>query len=139
MTTKNEVDGLICCDPARIQEVWPIVFDMIDSAYAAFDDPLPDGLKQMMIDGRQLLWLFVEGGRVRAVLTTALIQKRSGLVCQMVACGGARMDLWKRCHKQIEDYARAEGCYKVITKGRQGWARVLHGYRLTRISLEKLL
>ena len=48
-----------------------------------------------------------------------------------LAAGGLRIS--------EEDFAKAEGCAAMRVKGRRGWARVLKGYRVKSITLEKEL
>ena len=129
---------LLCVDPARVMEVWPLVRDMIDEGYAATGELTPPDLPQWLADGKGQLWLSVEG-HIVAALTTSLVPMRNGLALRMICCGGGRMELWKDCHRQIEEFARAEGCDRIISEGRPGWSRVLDlgGYKVTRVTLEK--
>jgi hypothetical protein len=132
--------SLICVDPALAPEVWSIVRPMIEAAYVEVDEFMPADFLQSVMAGDRLLWISNEGDRIVAVLATALVKRPSGLACRMVVCGGRRMEIWKDSGKaQIEKYARDEGCVKVISEGRPGWARALHGYKQTRISLERVL
>ena len=136
---RSEPHTLTCVDPKDIGKVWPLVADMIDTGYASVDEITPPDMREWLAAAKGLLWVSIQDEKIVAILTTSLTPKRSGLACRMVCCGGAEMDLWKSCHAQIEDYARAEGCVKVISDGRPGWAKVLPGYRTTRLSLEKAL
>lgn len=129
--------SLICVPPSRVSEVWPVVFPLIDAGYAAVDELTPPDLMEWLSSEKGLLWIAEQDGRIVAALTTSLERKRSGLVCRMVGCGGTEMNLWKDHHAQIEDYARSEGCVKVVSEGRPGWGRVLPGYRTTGLRLEK--
>jgi hypothetical protein len=135
----TEPHKLACVDPKDIEKVWPLVADMIDAGYAAVDEITPPEMREWLSTGKGLLWVSIKDEKIVAVLTTSLTPKRSGLACRMVCCGGAEMDLWKSCQVQIEEYARAEGCVKVIADGRPGWARVLPGFKTVRVSLEKAL
>jgi|ERR1035437_2295903 hypothetical protein len=132
--------SLICVDPKRIAEVWPLVRGMIDESYAACGELPPADLPQWLAAGKGQLWLSVEG-EIVAVLTTSLVPMKNGLALRMISCGGSRMEIWKECHIQIENFARAEGCDRIISEGRPGWSRVLalDGYKVTRVSLEKRL
>lgn len=131
---------LICVAPDRIGQVWPLVRDMIDESYAACGELTPADLPQWLAAGKGQLWLSVEG-EIVAALTTSLVPMRNGLALRMISCGGRRMELWKECHRQIEEFARAEGCDRIISEGRPGWSRVLApaDYRVTRVTLEKRL
>ena len=91
--------------------------------------------------GKVLLWIAIEedGGEIHAAMTTELVPMRPGLVCWMCQCGGDRMLDWSRFHTEIEDYAKKEGCVKVILRGRSGWRRILPGYSVKTVQLEKTL
>lgn len=130
---------LICVAPADVIKVWPLVRDLIDEAYAHAGEITPSDLPQWLSDGKGQLWLSVEGEKIVAAMTTSLVPMRNGLGLRMICCGGSRLDLWKECHKQIEDFARIEGCDRIISDGRPGWSRVLRfdGYKVTRVTLEK--
>jgi hypothetical protein len=132
---------LICVDPARTGQVWPLVRDMIDEGYAATGEITPPDLPEWLAAGKGQLWLSVEDGEIVAALTTSIVPMRNGLALRMICCGGSRMELWKSCHAQIEQFARAEGCDRVLSEGRPGWSRALKigGYHVMRVTLEKRL
>lgn len=102
---------------------------------------MPEDLPDQIAAGKVLIWVAVddETGVVHAAMTTELIPMRAGLVCWMGQCGGERMRDWSHFHTQIEEYARAEGCVKTLLKGRGGWERVLEGYKILTVTLEKVL
>jgi hypothetical protein len=129
-----------CVEPSLAYQVWDRVKDMIDMGYAAGDDFMPDDMLERIRYGRILLWAAIEeDGNILAAMTTELVPMRSGLVCWMCQCGGAGMPLWARFHTQIEEYAKTEQCVKVCLRGREGWQRILSGYRVRTVQMEKLL
>jgi hypothetical protein len=133
---------LVCVSPALTAMAYPHAAALIERAYAASDEFVPDDLPQQFADGLTLLWLEVEDQRaIRAAMTSTLLRRPSGLQCKLVACGGEMMPLWVTHIAQIEDYARGEGCVKVYVDGRRGWERVLspHGYRLESATISKSL
>lgn len=129
---------LLCVPPLLVEGMWPLVAEMIDGAYAEMDDTTPD-VKTWLIEEKGLLWVEMRERQVLAAMTTSLVPMRSGLACRMVACGGGALDAWKHHHAIIENYARDEGCTKVICDGRLGWSRVLDGYVPRSVSLVKEL
>ncbi len=112
---------------------------MIDEGYAATNEPTPPDLLTWLKDRKGQLWISVFEGVIVAALTTSIVPRRRGVALRMVCCGGGKMDIWKQCHRQIEDFAKAEGCDRVISEGRPGWTRVLDGYKVTAVTLEKRL
>lgn len=128
--------SLWCVPPDDIPAVWPLVAEMIDSGYAELDEPTPD-VRAWLVERRGLLWVYAQDARIIAAGTSSLIKARHGLALRMVAGGGKGVEIWKGCIGQIEDYARAEGCYKVIFDGRPGWGKFLSDYARKCVSFEK--
>lgn len=128
-------------EPDTAFEIWPRVSDMIDIGYAVGGDFMPKDMLEQIRYGKVLLWAAIDqgDGEIVAAMTTELVPMRAGLVCWMCQCGGSRMGEWWQFHKKIEEYAKAEGCVKVILRGRRGWERVLDGYKLRTVTLEKVL
>jgi hypothetical protein len=134
---RQPLPELICVPPGMVRQIFPLVVEWLDQGYAAADEYLPDDLLPWLERGAGQLWIATREGLIVAALTTSLVKARCGLVCRMVGAGGTDVHSWKRFHYRIEEYARAEGCVKVVSEGRPGWARVLEGYRITRLCLEK--
>lgn len=128
-------------EPHQATQLWSRVRDMIDIGYIAGDDFMPQDIIEQIRYAKIVLWVAIddENGNVIAAMTTELVPMRPGLVCWMCQCGGDRMQDWSKFHVKIEEYAKAEGCVKVILRGRPGWARVLEGYSVRTVQLEKVL
>lgn len=128
-------------EPYTATSIWERVRDMIDVGYLAGDDTMPADILEQIRYARIVLWIAIddENGNIIAAMTTEVVPMRSGLVCWMCQCGGDRMQDWSRFHVKIEEYARAEGCGKVVLRGRRAWEKVLTGYRIRTVQLEKIL
>ena len=128
-------------EPGTAVQVWPRVSDMIDAGLSVCDEVMPDDILDRIASGKMLLWIAIEeaNGIIIAAMTTQLVRQRSGLVCWMCQCGGERMHDWSRFHVKIEEYAKVEGCVKVVLEGREAWKRVLEGYSVRSVRLEKVL
>lgn len=128
----------LCVAPDQVERFWPVVFPLLDAAYAAVDEETPDNLKEWLTGAKGLLWVAESGGAVLGAVTTSLVRKRSGmLVCRIGACGGIHFPLWQRFLDRIESYAKAEGCAMVTAEGRPGWQRLLPEYRTAAVTLVK--
>ena len=130
---------LICVDPRRIREIWPHAAELIHKAVRRTNLNHARDIEVDVLGGRGLLWLAWNGEAIEAAATTSLIQTDTDKVCILTACGGADMRRWLPLLTQIEDYARNEGCACVRIYGRRGWQRVLDGYDVTHVILEKEL
>ncbi len=131
---------LICIDPAIVPRVWPMVKPMIDRAYNEVDDEIPATLFNDLCANRALLWLVSDmtAQRIVYAFITELYIRRSGLkVCRLVAGSGERMSDWLHLQSELEQYARDEGCSKIVAEGRTGWSRALSGYSVIRHVIEK--
>jgi hypothetical protein len=127
---------LVCIDPSRIDEMWPHVRDKIRAAVertglCSFAD-----IESDVLTGMQLCWIAWTGSEIMAAATTRLV-KPYDKVCELTACSGYQMAQWLPLLGQIEKYAQAEGCKKMRIIGRGGWERVLDGYRVEHVVLEK--
>ncbi|WP_315831124.1 hypothetical protein [Bradyrhizobium prioriisuperbiae] len=130
---------LICVDPRRIHEIWPHAADLIHRAVRRTNLNHTRDIDADVLSGAGLLWLAWNGEAIEAAATTSLIQTDTDKVCILTACGGEDMARWLPLLRQIEDYARNEGCACVRIYGRRGWQRVLDGYDVTHVILEKEL
>ena len=124
---------LVCVNPTDVQKVWPLARDLIRSAIertklSEFADVETD-----VLSGDQLLWLAISD-HVEAAATTHLSRN----VCTLTACSGHQMKRWLPLFERIEKYAKDEGC-KMRIYGRPGWQRVLNGYHVEHVILEKAL
>jgi hypothetical protein len=129
---------LVCIPPQDVWKIWQgHVEAMVDSGFAAFDVPMPEDIVEQLRSGTRLLWVAVQGDRIIAAMLTQLFPMRSGLVCKALECGGEKMSTWLKLRKGIEEYAKREGCGRVIVEGRPGWARLLPDYRMIGVTLEK--
>lgn len=129
---------LVCVPPSDVKALWNGVLPFIDAGFAASDVPIPDDLIAQLRDGTRLLWLAVdENQHIVATMMTQLFPMRSGMVCKMMECGGERLHEWKHLRAEIEQYAKREGCVRVMLEGRPGWSRVMHDYSVVSVALEK--
>lgn len=130
---------LLCIPRDDIAKIWRgDVHDMIDAGFAAADVPMPDDILQQLEIGTRLLWVAVTAeAKIVAAMLTQLFEMRSGRACKMMECGGSRLLEWVHLREEIEQYARREGCSRVMLIGRPGWARCLPDYQMTAVFLEK--
>jgi hypothetical protein len=129
---------LICVDPSRINEMWPHVRERLRAAIDRTELSSFDDLEAGVLSGAQLCWLAWDGSEIMAVATTQLVKPRDK-VCVLTACSGYDRDKWLPLFAMIEQYAKNEGCSTMRIFGRKGWERVLDGYRVEHVVLEKAL
>jgi hypothetical protein len=127
---------LVCVNPAHIDEMWPHVRDKIRAAVERTGLSSFADIESDVLTGMQLCWIAWNGREIMAAATTQLV-KPYDKVCVVTACSGYEREQWLPLFKQIEVYAKAEGCMKMRLFGRKGWERVLDGYRVEHVVLEK--
>lgn len=91
-------------------------------------------IEENVLSGNQFLWLAVSD-HIEAAATTHLSRN----VCTITACSGNQRERWLPLLAKIEKYAKDEGCHTMRLGGRKGWERVLTGYRVEHVILEKAL
>jgi hypothetical protein len=128
---------LVCVDPKRVHEVWPHVKHLIHAAILRTNLNHTSDIEYEILQGDGLLWLAWNGQQIKAAASTVLVETDFDKVCLLTACGGEDMAEWLPLLLKIEDYAKAEGCACVRICGRKGWGRVLTGYHVEHIILEK--
>lgn len=134
---------LVCVDPARVHEIWPLAAPLLRRAIARTGLSAFCDIEREVLCGNALLWLAVEGeGSTVAILaaaSTRLQRTHAGKVCVITACAGTDMPRWLGLIARIEEFARNEGCNCVRIYGRKGWLRALDGYEQRHVILDKEL
>ena len=80
-------------------------------------------VEQMIADGYAQMWL---GERSAAV--TEIIQQPRQKDLSLWLCGGDMQEICEVMLPQAEEWAKKEGCTRLLTSGRRGWDRVLKRY-----------
>ena len=125
-------------DPKQVHEFWPHVEPLLRQAIirtgiSAFRD-----IEYNVLYGDDLLWICWED-RILCAGSTSLQETDAGKVCVITACGGSDMHRWLPLLEKIESYAKAEGCKRTRIVGRRGWMRVLEGYEMKNVILDKVI
>ncbi|WP_316176152.1 hypothetical protein [Bradyrhizobium sp. SZCCHNRI1073] len=123
---------LICVDPKEVSLVWEYAGGMIRAAIERTNLSDFAEIEKDVLSGDQLLWLAVSD-HIEAAATTQLSRN----VCTLTACSGHQRERWLPLFKMIEKYAKDEGCQTMRIFGRKGWERVLDGYHVEHVVLEK--
>jgi hypothetical protein len=130
---------LVCVDPARIREVWPLVKDRARIAIERTELSDFDQYEADVLAGHHLVWLAWDGQNIAAVATTHKTKIGEKTICTLTACQGYDRDRWLPLFQTIEKYAKDEGCAAMRLFGRKGWERVLDGYKVEHVVMEKVL
>ena len=129
----------VCVDPKQVSEIWPKVSELVRVAMMRGGLGSYAEVQKDVMSGRALLWLAVEDKEFKGVAVTTLEKTEWNKSCLITACGGSNIEQWIDCIGRIEDFARDEGCDRVLIFGREGWIRWLPAYRPMRVVLERKL
>lgn len=92
-------------------------------------------IREALCDMRMQAWGLQEGPKVVGVAVT----KITGNTCEVVGgAGSAPYDAMRELHREIETWARTQGCQRMRLMGRKGWLKLLN-YTQTGIVAEKEL
>ena len=132
---------LYAINPAQLDMYWGAVEPFIALAmdFSPFEDvqTVYDALDKEQAQ----LWVIWDRGKIVAAVVTRLEITKTGNYCNIWACAGKGFAHWVHLIREIEDWARKEGCTAIYETGRPGLARKLKqlGYKPTHIRLEKAL
>lgn len=122
----------------HIPSLWKTVRPWIKRAIEAEDIKLhneEDIYTDLMTKDMQL-WVMDSA----CVVTQIQVYPRAK-ICVIVLCGGSGMGGWVDGIREIEEWAKAEGCDAMKVHGRSGWEKVLnrYGYERSAIVLQKVI
>lgn len=130
---------MLCVDPAQVKQFWPHVAPLLKKAVERTNLNTFEDIEDDVLDGDALLWI-AWTGKIEAAATTLLqYGNENKLYCVLTACGGSDMKQWLPLLEKIESYAKDEHCVAMRVFGREGWKRILEGYDVTNVVLEKAL
>lgn len=130
---------LVCVDPKQNEAFWPYVGPLLRPAIENVGLSDFDEIAAQILRGDALIWLAVDGAKIKAAASTVLQKVGRDKICVLTACGGNDMNEWLSLLGKIEAFAKAEGCKAMRILGRDGWLRALDGYRKKAIVIEKEL
>jgi len=131
---------LVCIPADSVELIWPgKVHDLIDSAFAASNLAMPTDILDQLRSGSRQLWLGVtEDAAIVAAATTQIFEMREGRACKLLECGATTgLHNLAALRAGIEQYAKHNGCDRMLLEGRRGWERAAPDYVVTGIILEK--
>lgn len=122
----------------EVPDYWPLVGHFIESGLGEGESL--DDLYQEIVSRTAQLWVAHDDETIVAACVTELPTIGTRKVCNIRACGGTRMKEWAGFMPVIEAWALHNGCSAMrFPEVRKGWERVLTGFRVTRVTLEKEL
>lgn len=115
----------------RLDEFWPFIVEFMEGAakytygrYAAED------IYELIAGGDHELWVTYENDdTIIGATVTAVYNYPKTRTLAMIFCGGIRFAEWKDIIiPMLQEYARMNGCDRLESNARKGWAKVLKSY-----------
>lgn len=128
MVARHDVDG-----------VWFLAEPHLLRSYRKSDQNIPVTLRDDLRSGHRQLWLLTQDVTIVAAGVTSMFATRSGLALKIEHLGGGSMREWLHTLKELEAYARAQGCKKLTWEGRGGWMQLIPDYHVTAVVMTKRL
>jgi len=130
---------LVAIEPDELGSVWdliePFMFEVIDGCNGRHT---MESLISEITNRELALWAVVGASGPRALVGTQILVASSGLRSLTIRFTvGKGLHAWIGLLDDLEDYARSQGCTRVETYSRKGWAKHMPDYKLTHILLEK--
>jgi hypothetical protein len=117
-----------------VDAIWPGVAPLLAPAVEHYGDDLSVGdLWQMCRSGNAFLIIVRDGDVIKAAVIVRFDRWSKGSVLRVIAVGGAGLAEWR---DGILDFvtklASDNGASRVVTEGREGWARVFPALKILR-------
>ena len=130
----------------ELDKVWGLIEKDIKMPYTIQVNSLIQNLfYRPQKDGKFQIWVLWDKSKPRpvekyfGVVVTELIKRKLGKVCHIYIMTGRQRHKWQYLVKDIEQFAKDEGCQMMELIARPGWQKVLnnYGYQRTHVVLEK--
>ena len=122
-----------------LRAVWPHVNRRIMSVVEGSRGELTiESVLRRLASNQWQLWVVSEGPHVVGIVITEIGVTDSGMrICNVKSCVGEDATQWLHLLSDIEGWAKANGCVRISTWARKGWAKRLKHYNLTHVMLER--
>lgn len=97
-------------------------------------------LADALLNRDMQLWVIRNGEGIKTAFVTQIVNFPTGLkVAEYIVLGGEDADAWLALQAEVEEWARAQGCYVMQVVGRPGWEKMLkkNGFKKLTVMLDK--
>ena len=137
--------NLVRIPTEELEKVWSLIEKDIRQALA-YSSQLTDSnfVFEIAKQNKFQIWVLwdkeqKEQNKYFGVVVTEIIKRKLGKVCHIYIMTGRQRHKWQYLIKDIEEFAKNEGCLMMELIARPGWQKVLNnfGYKKTHVVLEK--
>ena len=125
--------------PSRqVGDVWPDVLELVEQALAHGGGRYaPEDFFEALLRREMQLWTVRTGDRLIGLAITELRNYPRQRRCRYLLLAGDGFEHWQHLQRDIENWARANGCTAMEMCGRRGWERKLRGWRATHLEMTR--
>lgn len=121
--------------PAIWSQIGPLMEEACSWSYGAFT---PESVVASVREGRFTLIGMEEDGRVASVMVTTVGELSSGLkIFECLLVAGRDMKSWLPFEKEMDAFAKVQGCARVRAIGRKSLTKVLPHWKMIGVMLER--
>lgn len=127
---------------SQLEESWPGLADLFAKAVETQKEWDLNGILRRIISGEWRLWSAWddETNKARAIMGAYVGVADSGeKSCCVSFCVGDGMEDWVDMIGNVEQWAKSNGCTRMVFTTRPGWSKVMktRGYTTTHVVIEK--
>jgi len=123
----------------RIDDVWPQVKDMLESAADSTNGRvLVRDFYQYFTEKDMVLWVSIRDKNIEAIAATEVLQYARKKMCHVRLLTGKDYANWAHLEKGIADWAKSIGCAGMESVARKGWSKVFKDYEQSHVFLERM-
>lgn len=132
---------LVLLTPEQVIEHWDAMLPFVSKGVAENQGEYDEtDIFLRLESGEWFAWLAYKDELV-CVAISGEVEFPKYKIHQLICVGGSDMLSWLPLKKEIEDFAKQNGCRKLTSYGRVGWSRILcnYGFKETYRVMEKVL
>ena len=130
--------NLFTASPATVDDLWSHALPHLERFAKETLLASPQDILSAVKNGEKQLWMAEEDNECVGVMVTEVYETFKGNVCCIwAACGTVGVGKLSPTFSNVESWAREIGCVALEVRGRKGWQKVLPGFELTGVLLEK--
>ncbi len=119
-------------EPPQVVLLWPVLRPMLEAGAEGMDaDSVTEALRDVF-GGRARIWVISDDSAILAAFLTAVILDKDGNdAVDVYGLGGRAMLKWGQAlTERMVEYAQANGCKRVLFRGRKALQRAYHGIEI---------
>ena len=130
---KSHLEGVPSQD---VWKVWPEVKTLIGPAVETMGTHGVEDVHKLIMDRDWQLWIS-RGKTIEAACITQINDLPKIKICRIVLVAGTNMDSWLHFEEHIAEWAKSQGCKKLVGELRKGWQRKLKHWIFGNIVAER--